>query len=221
MNNENQPSEVKVQPKTSKWNWIFGIFFVLSGLGGIGMNLFYKVILIIVGLILLPPVSKKIKEKYNFILSGKQEVFLVAIVLILLSFSGFNGNPGFTSSVNNQINNSNIQNTNKEVVKSTTTKNVISEEEKQKAQKELDSVFSLAKQAGLVTSYEFSNKANVIYVGKIWYTQTVAFKKDFLAKIATLKEKITGYHHFQVLDAYSNEKVAEVTAFSGSLEVYK
>ena len=92
---------------------------------------------------------------------------------------------------------------------------------KEQAQKELDEVMELSKTAGLVTSYEFSEKANVIYVGKVWYTQTVAFKKDFMAKVSTLKKTITGYHRFEVLDAYSNEKVAEVTAFSGSLEVYK
>ena len=92
---------------------------------------------------------------------------------------------------------------------------------KEAAQKELDEVMKLAKTAGLVSSYEFSEKANVVYVGNVWYTQTVAFKKDFMGKVATLKKTITGYHRFEVLDAYSNEKVAEVTGFSGSLEVYK
>jgi hypothetical protein len=42
-----------------------------------------------------------------------------------------------------------------------------------------------------------------------------------LAKVATLKKAITGYNHFEVRDAYSDEKVAEVTAFTNSLEVYK
>lgn len=93
--------------------------------------------------------------------------------------------------------------------------------EKEKAQKELDDVMSLSKRAYLVTTYEFSDTATVVYADKVWYTQTVQFKKDFLAKIATLKKIITGYQHFEVRDAYSNEKVAEVTAFSGSLEVYK
>lgn len=92
---------------------------------------------------------------------------------------------------------------------------------KEEAQKELDEVMKLAQSSGLVTSYEFSEKANVVYIGKIWYTQTVSFKKDFMGKVAGLKKTITGYHRFEILDTYSNEKVAEVTAFSGSLEVYK
>lgn len=92
---------------------------------------------------------------------------------------------------------------------------------KEEAQAELDRIVELGKQAGLIKSYEFSDMATVVYIGSTWYTQTVQLKKDFLAKIATLKETITGYQHFEVRDAYSNEKVAEVTAFSGSLEVYK
>ena len=68
---------------------------------------------------------------------------------------------------------------------------------------------------------DFSDSATVVYVGPVWYTQTVAFKKDFLAKTAMLKKAVTGYGHFEVRDAHSNEKVAEVTAFSQSLEVYK
>lgn len=92
---------------------------------------------------------------------------------------------------------------------------------KEQAQKELDEVMKLAKQAGLIQSYEFSDKANIVYADAVWYTQKVQFKKDFLAKVAALKEEITGYHRFEVRDAYSNEKIAEVTAFSGSLEVYK
>jgi hypothetical protein len=49
---------------------------------------------------------------------------------------------------------------------------------------------------------------------------TVAFKKDFLAKVAMLQQVISGRHFFEVRNERSNEKVGEVTAFSGSLEVY-
>ena len=91
---------------------------------------------------------------------------------------------------------------------------VVSAEAKEKAMTELNEVMALAKKAGLVSSYEFSEGANVVYINPLWYTQKVEFKKDFLAKIATLKEIARGSHRFQVRDAYSNEKVAEVTAFS-------
>lgn len=89
------------------------------------------------------------------------------------------------------------------------------------AQKELDETMTLAKTAGLITTYEFSDKANVVYADNVWYTQTVQFKKDFLAKVGTLKKQVTGYQHFEVRDAYSNEKVAEITSFGGSLKIYK
>ncbi len=89
------------------------------------------------------------------------------------------------------------------------------------AQKELEEFMALSKKATLVTSYEFSESANVVYVGEIWYSQTAVQKKDFLAFVADLKKKSTGYHNFKVQDAYSDELVAEVTAFSGALKVYK
>lgn len=95
------------------------------------------------------------------------------------------------------------------------------QQSKQEAQKELDEIMTLGEQSGLVKSYEFSNKATVVYIGYVWYTQDVAFKKDFLAKIAILKGTLTGYKHFEVRDSISNEKVAEVTALTQSLEVYK
>jgi len=78
-----------------------------------------------------------------------------------------------------------------------------------------------AEKAALVSSYEFSDSERVIYVTDAWYSMTAAFKKDFLAKVAMLQEAISGRHFFEVRDDHSNEKVGEVTAFSGSLEVYK
>ncbi len=127
----------------------------------------------------------------------------ILLIIIILASSGGN----------NQ--NTNSPDTKKEEVVSQTP------EQKEAAQKELNEVIDLATKAGLVKSYEFSDKASIVYAGPVWYTQTVAFKKDFLAKVATLKKSITGYSHFEVHDAYSNEKVGEVTAFSQSLEVYK
>jgi len=98
---------------------------------------------------------------------------------------------------------------------------VAESDDKLVAQKELDEIIALSKKAELISSYEFSNKANVVYVDSAWYGQKVSFKKDMMAKIAILKKRITGYQHFVMRDAYTDEKVAEVTAFSGSLEVYK
>lgn len=92
---------------------------------------------------------------------------------------------------------------------------------KVQAQKELADFMETAKKAKLVSSYEFSEKATVVYIDSMWYTQKVDFKKDFIAKIGLLKKAVTGYTHFEARDAYSNEKVAEITAFSQSIEVYK
>jgi len=98
---------------------------------------------------------------------------------------------------------------------------IITDKDKEVAQKKLNNILDLSEKAGLVISYEFSESARVIYVGNVWYTQTVKFKEDFLGSIAQPLKEVSGYHHFKVLDAYSNEKVGEVTAFSGSIKVYK
>lgn len=89
------------------------------------------------------------------------------------------------------------------------------------AKKELRELMQLSIDVKLVRSYEFSDKANVVYADRAWYSQDVQFKKDFLAKVSSLKEIITGYNHFEIRDTYTDEVVAEVTTFSGSLKVYK
>lgn len=93
---------------------------------------------------------------------------------------------------------------------------------KEEAQKEFDRLMELSKKSGLVTSYEMSAETPLkIFVSKVWYTQEVSFKKDMIAKFSSLEQAIYGRHRLEVRDAYSNEKVAEVTAFSGAFEVYK
>lgn len=93
---------------------------------------------------------------------------------------------------------------------------------KDDATKEFERLMELSKLSGLVTSYEIDENTSLkIYVGKVWYTQEVQFKKDAIAKFSMLQQAIYGRHRLEVRDAYSNEKVAEVTAFSGSLEIYK
>ena len=94
---------------------------------------------------------------------------------------------------------------------------------KEQAQKELIDFMEIAKEAKLVSSYELldKNKESIVYIDSMWYTQKVDFKKDFIAKIGMLKKTLTGYTHFEAKDAYTNEKVAEITAFSQSIEIYK
>ncbi len=89
------------------------------------------------------------------------------------------------------------------------------------AQDALDALIEISKHAGLITSYEFSDVAVVVYVTDVWYGLDVSAKKSLLTQIGLLKEQATGYHQFEVRHSKSNEKVGEVTAFSGSVEIYK
>ena len=127
-------------------------------------------------------------------------VVLIVIIFLINTFSGSSGNT---------------------TVQPTPQKEEITPASKATAQKELDDFMEKAKKAKLVTSYEFSDRANEVFVDSVWYTQTVQNKKDFIGYIGLQKKKITGFSHFEVKDAYSNEKVGEITAFSQTIEVYK
>ena len=58
---------------------------------------------------------------------------------------------------------------------------------------------------------------------RIWVAKYEAgsFDSDVVAAVGVLQQAMSGRHFFEVRDDHSNEKVGEVTAFSGSLEVYK
>lgn len=94
------------------------------------------------------------------------------------------------------------------------------ETSKADAQKELADFMALSKKAEVISSYDFTNDA-VVYVDQMWYQMTVPQKKDFIAHIGILKKAATGFSHFELRDAYSNDKVGEITSFSQSVEVYK
>jgi len=155
-------------------------------------------------------------QKYSWAI-----LLLIPIIFLLVGSLGSSNKTPEQTAVNPPQSTQQEQATQQEAAKQAAQAAAKAQQDKVDAQKELEHVMSLAKTANLITSYEFSDVSDVVYAGPTWYTQTVQFKKDFIAKIAMLKEKITGYHHFEVRDAYTNEKVAEVTAFSGSLEVYK
>lgn len=98
----------------------------------------------------------------------------------------------------------------------------VSQASKDETMKEFKRLMDLSIASGLVKSYEMTKDTPLkIFVSKIWYTQEVQFKKDMVAKFSTLQQTIYGRHRLEVRDAFSNEKVAEVTAFSGSIEILK
>lgn len=146
----------------------------------------------------------------------KKHPFITGFVILIVIIFFINTVSNFSSGIPEQVTNPTTKQE-----QPVPQKQAVPTVSKEQAQKELDDLMDTAKKAGLVTSYEFSDKATEVFIGSIWYTQTVQFKKDFIAKIGMLKKAITGYTHFEVKDAYSNEKVGEITAFSQSIEVYK
>lgn len=239
MSNENQSPEVETKINTSnvhsKFYWSIGVILILIGLGNISGNIILGIIFIAFGVFLIPPFNKKLKEKYKFlhkVTTKKMAIgFFVVLFLCLISYIsnsvesiGPNDTPVIKEAVaptTPKVPVGETKTTDNKSTSTAQTKAPTNSTSKVQAQKDLDDIMSLMIRAHVVKSYEFSNSANVVYVDYVWYSQDVTFKKDCLAKIAMLKDAITGYRHFEMRDAYSNELVAEVTAFSSSLEVYR
>ena len=89
------------------------------------------------------------------------------------------------------------------------------------AAKEFKDLTDLSEKGNLVSSYTFLHTERVVFVTDVWYAMDVKFKKSFLANVAMLQDAISGQHYFEVRHDHSNETVALVTAFGGSLQVYK
>lgn len=193
--------------------WVVGVAFAITGLSQFGEHAFKAVLLLACAALLIPPVAARI-EKGGLTMSrwSKILVYVVGFV-VMTNTAGQSAKEEMKIVRQNEVQHQEASSSVVTVTPPT--------ENRDAAKKELTDFMALAKKSGLVDSYEFSDMATVVYVSSLWYTQTVTFKKDFLAKTAVLKDGATGHKHFEVRDAHSNEKVAEVTAFSQSLEVYK
>lgn len=192
---------------------IIGAFIILVSIFQLKEMPIAGILGIALGVSLIPYTWGLLHRKYNLVLDKKYKIIIAVVLLVLFGSTlpeSDTPSPVAVVTPTPEMKQEAPQETAKP-----------SEDEKVKAQAELDEVLILATKAGLIKSYEFSETKRVIYADKVWYTQTVTFKKDFMAKVASLRKTITGYHRFEVRDAYSDEKVGEVTAFSGSIEVYK
>ena len=218
--------------------WFFGFGFAISAFPIIGTSFVGALGAVVCALLLIPPVEKKIfgllKAKGLTFFGNK----VFKVVLFIGAFILMSSNaPKTTPDINNDVvpevaTNMTVTPTvsvSKKAAPTPTEKSkvtaspspTIATNEKIAAQKELDEFMALAKKGGLVTSYEFSDYATVVYVGSPWYSWTAIQKKDFIAYVGMKKKIITGYGHFEVRDAYTDEKVGELTAFAQELKVYK
>jgi hypothetical protein len=217
MENQNTSLESKTKNISleSLVSWVAGVFFIISGFSLIFSNFLSGIFLLLAAVLIIKPSRIFIMRKLHLSLGRNVKIGIVIVLLVLVGAT--------LDTKSNDVAITSQPVATQPAVKTNTppSNEVVPTISKTEAEKELTEVMDLAKKAKLVSSYEFSDKASVVYIDNVWYTQKVDFKKDFLAKIATLKKAITGYNHFEVRDAYSDEKVAEVTAFTNSLEVYK
>lgn len=86
---------------------------------------------------------------------------------------------------------------------------------------EWNRLVDIGKEGKIIYKDDKNNLAYDIYVDYGWYLIKVDMKKNIVSRMSKLKEEITGYHNIKFKDSNSGEIVAEVTAFSGSTEIYK
>lgn len=221
MTNTNQPVEVEKGGKSINGiaKSILGYILIFIGFIVLFSSFYSGIILLVFGLLIIPRFSKFIENRFHKTFQRKQKFTVILTLLILV---GFFKVVGGISQLETPPESAPVTNTapvqSKPVVNSTPVSPTVSKAE---AESELKKFMDLAKSANLVSSYEFSDKATVVHIDSVWYTQKVDFKKDFIVKVGLLKKAVTGYAHFEVRDAYSDEKVGELTAFTQSIEVYK
>lgn len=211
MNSTNESSTAVIKNTSSPaLSWALGILFAFIGLISLISTSWMSLGFIFSAIIIVPPGNRFFRNKLHLVFTRKSKIVTVLVLLL----AGMFADMASSAATGEPVPFAPAYEASAPVAQAPAV-------DKEKAKADLDEVMRLAIKSTLVSTYEFSNKANVVFVEPLWYSMPVSFKKDFLAKIAKLKEAMTGYHSFEVRDAYSNEKVAEVTAFSGSLEVYK
>lgn len=88
MDTKNESSEVKTKDVTSGslLRWILSVFLLIGGFGMLFSSFIAGLTTLLAGIIIFPPATGYIKEKYNFSLSRGMKI-LVVIVLLVISGS--------------------------------------------------------------------------------------------------------------------------------------
>jgi|AntRauTorckE6833_2_1112554.scaffolds.fasta_scaffold56164_1 hypothetical protein len=89
--------------------WILGVLAAITGVTMIFSEPVPGILFILLALVVMPPVSKIVKEKFNFSLSGGMKVVLAIILLGMIGASIDSGSVSSTSSVTNSTGENNQQ----------------------------------------------------------------------------------------------------------------
>lgn len=84
-NNNNQNTQPKKITAGMVFSWIFGVIYILGGIGIIGTNALAGVIYLLVGLYILPPLNQMLVKATGFKLTG---VLVFIVVLISTGIAG-------------------------------------------------------------------------------------------------------------------------------------
>ncbi|OEU41047.1 hypothetical protein BGV40_17245 [Methanosarcina sp. Ant1] len=99
---EIQPEKKKNTIKVSL-RWVFGILFLMAGLGAIlNLSLFSGLIYILAGVISIPPTASALEKKINFNVSGAAR--FIAVFVLLMTAAATASHVDTVTSVNNSTN---------------------------------------------------------------------------------------------------------------------
>jgi len=91
------------------FSWIFGVLFLLTGVGVIGTGGYVSgIIIIICSAMIIPYFNHLIKEKFHFEISGGVKWILVIVILIAMGFGMSNSSKDFSQST--QVDQSKVEN---------------------------------------------------------------------------------------------------------------
>lgn len=85
MNNQNESSEAKTKniAAGSMLRWVISVIFLVGGFGMLFSSFISGLASIVAGLIIFPPVSRYVKEKYNFSPSRGMKILAVLVLLFI------------------------------------------------------------------------------------------------------------------------------------------
>jgi len=94
MESQNKLQEVKVKKITANLvlKWIVGVLLVIIGILRLFSEFLFAISSIFIALLILPPVSEFIKNKYNIVISRNLKIIIIIGLFALMGFSQGGGN---------------------------------------------------------------------------------------------------------------------------------
>lgn len=89
--------------------WLFGLFFLISGIGGLFTSSLFGLVCLLMGLFILPPSLKMLEKKISYSFSSQGKVSVVIVGVVLLGFASLKDKELQDSEVDEIVLNASLQ----------------------------------------------------------------------------------------------------------------